>query len=217
MNTKIKTFQLLADLFNKNGYQLYLVGGSTRDYLLDIPLTDMDVVTDATPEQEKTFLSHLDDTFSRYGSTKVLFEGVKFDITTLRKESGYTDSRHPSKVEYTNKLEEDVSRRDITINALYLSKDLKVVDLVDGVKDLRNKVIRIIGEPNKRIIEDPLRIIRILRFQLDLTFKLDKEVEDAIKTNICLLDKLNKDKIQSEINKCSHKKELVTLLKELKK
>ena len=214
MDNKIKTFVRLADLFNQNGYQLYLVGGSTRDYLLNIPLTDMDVVTDATPEQEKMFLPNLDDTFAKFGSTKLVFEGVKFDITTLRKESEYIDSRHPSKIEFTNKLEEDVSRRDITINALYLSKDLKVIDLVNGVKDLNDGIIRMIGNTSKRIAEDPLRIVRILRFKLDLDFKLDAEVELAIKENISLLEKLNIDKMNAELNKCAHKEKLKELIKD---
>lgn len=217
MDKKINTFINLAKLFSNNGYKLYLVGGSVRDYLLNIDLTDMDVVTDATPEEELKFLDNLDDTFKKYGSTKLKFEDVKFDITTLRKESEYLDSRHPQKIIYTNKLEEDVYRRDITINALYLDSNLNVIDLVNGQDDLKNKIIRIIGEPNKRIIEDPLRIIRILRFQLNLGFLLEKNTEIAIKTHINLLEKLNKSKIEQEINKCENKEQLIRLIEEYKK
>ena len=162
MDNKIQTFIDLANIYESHGYHLYLVGGTVRDYLLNISLTDMDAVTDATPEEQKEFIEKADYTFSKYGSIKVVFQDIKFDVTTLRKESGYSDSRHPNQVEYTDKLEEDVSRRDVTINALYLSKDLKVIDLVNGQKDLENKVIRVIGDPDNRFKEDPLRIIRLL-------------------------------------------------------
>ena len=125
MDYKLEAFINFAQLFESHGYQLYLVGGSVRDYLLGIPLMDMDVVTDATPEQEKEFLEGGEYAFEKYGSIRFSYDGVKFDVTTLRKETGYIDSRHPSEVVFTNRLEEDVYRRDITINALYLSKDLK--------------------------------------------------------------------------------------------
>ena len=217
MDSKIRTFIDLANLFEENGFKLFLVGGSVRDYLLNKPLTDMDVATDATPEDEIKFLNNLDTTFAKYGSTKLIFKGVKFDVTTFRKEREYSDSRHPSKVQYTTDINEDVSRRDITINALYLDKDLNVIDLVDGVKDLNNHLIRIIGDPNTRLLEDPLRIVRILRFKLDLGFELDDDTYKAIKNHIQSLEKLNPDKITQEINKSSHKEELKSLLTQLSK
>ena len=161
MDYKISLFQELADLFNRHGYQLFLVGGSTRDYLLNIPLTDMDLVTDATPEDVKSFLENADYTFERFGSVKFKYKDVKFDLTTIRKEAGYVDSRHPNVVFFTKDIKEDYPRRDLTINALYLDKDLKVLDFVNGQKDLKNKVIRMVGDPLNRIKEDPLRIIRV--------------------------------------------------------
>ena len=180
MDYKISLFQELADLFNRHGYQLYLVGGSTRDYLLNIPLTDMDLVTDATPEDTKSFLENADYTFERFGSVKFKYKDVKFDLTTFRKEAGYVDSRHPNVVFFTKDIKEDYSRRDITINALYLDKDLKVIDFVNGLNDLNNRLIKMVGDPNKRIKEDPLRIVRIYRFKFDLNFSIDKELEKVI-------------------------------------
>ena len=103
------------------------------------------------------------------------YKGIKFDITTLRKEDGYSDFRHPNKIKFTNSLKEDVLRRDITINALYMDKDLNVIDYVNGKEDINNKIIKMIGNPETRISEDPLRIIRILRFQLETNFKIEKE------------------------------------------
>ena len=215
MDYKLEAFIKFAQLFESHGYQLYLVGGSVRDYLLGIPLTDMDVVTDATPEQEKEFLEGGEYTFEKYGSIRFSYDGVKFDVTTLRKETGYIDSRHPSEVVFTNKLEEDVYRRDITINALYLSKDLKVIDFVDGQKDLKNKTIRMIGDPDKRFMEDPSRILRVLRFKIDFGFEIEKNTYQSLENNISLVDLLNQDKVKQEVNKCSKPLELLSILNEL--
>ncbi len=215
MDYKLEAFIKLANLFESQGYHLYLVGGSVRDYLLGLDLSDMDVVTDATPEQEKEFLDGGEYTFEKYGSIRFLFDGVKFDITTLRQETGYKDSRHPTEVVFTDKLEVDVYRRDITINALYLSKDLNVIDLVNGQKDLNNKIIRMIGDPDKRFNEDPLRILRVLRFQIDFGFEIEKNTYESLKNNISLVDLLNPEKVKQEVNKCSKPLELLTLLNEL--
>ena len=214
MNNKIQTFIQLADVFESHGHHLYLVGGSVRDYLLSIPLTDMDVVSDATPSQMKEFLKEADYAFEKYGSVKLVFNEVKFDITTLRKESDYVDSRHPKEVVYTDKLEIDVVRRDITINALYLSKELKVIDLVGGLDDLNNKLIRVVGNPDIRFKEDPLRIIRILRFKVDLGFEIEEETLASLKNNASLIYLLNKDKVNQEVKKAHHQESLLELLKQ---
>lgn len=215
MDYKISLFQELADIFNKHGYQLFLVGGSTRDYLLNIPLTDMDLVTDATPEETKSFLDNADYTFERFGSVKFKYKDVKFDLTTFRKEGGYVDSRHPNVIFFTKDIKEDYPRRDLTINALYLDKDLNVLDFVNGQKDLKNKVIRMVGDPTIRIKEDPLRIIRVYRFKLDLGFNVDNELEKVIKNNKDLLGNIRKEKILEEIHKCHHKEELKAILEKL--
>ena len=208
MDYKLSLFIELVDLFNSHGYQLYLVGGSTRDYLLHIPLNDMDLVTDATPEESKKFLTSADYTFERFGTVKLIYKNVKFDLTTFRKETGYSDSRHPNVVIFTKDIKEDYSRRDITINALYLDKDLKVIDFVNGLNDLNNRLIKMVGDPNKRIKEDPLRIVRIYRFKFDLDFSIDKDLEKVIQENKDLLLNLRKEKILEEIRKCHHQSEL---------
>ncbi len=208
MDYKLSLFIELVDLFNKHGYQLYLVGGSTRDFLLHIPLNDMDLVTNATPEESKKFLMDADYTFERFGTVKFNYKNVKFDLTTFRKEKGYSDSRHPNEVIFTKNIKEDYSRRDITINALYLDKNLKVIDFVNGLEDLNNHIIRMVGDPYKRIKEDPLRIVRIYRFQFDLGFFIDKDLEKVIEENKVLLLNLRKEKILEEIRKCHHQSEL---------
>lgn len=213
MESTIAIYLELVELFEENNHFLYLVGGTVRDYLLNLPLTDMDAVTDATPEEMMKFLIDADDTFKKFGSIKLKFKGKKFDITTLRKETGYLDSRHPNEIVFTDKLEEDVVRRDISINAMYLDKNLKVIDMVDGEQDIQNKLIRLIGDKELRVVEDPLRILRILRFSLDLGFDIEEDTYFVVKRNILLLNKLNIDKVKQEINKCKHKQEMLNLLK----
>ena len=212
MDSKILLFQELADLFKSHDFLLYMVGGTVRDYLLCKELTDMDLVTDATPSEMKEFLPEADYTFSKFGSVKFVYKEVKFDITTLRKEEGYQDYRHPSKICFTKSIKEDVFRRDITINALYMNNDLEVIDLVGGQKDVDRKIIRMIGNPLKRIEEDPLRIIRIYRFELETGFEIEKELQKTLEENFSKVDLLNKDKILQEIKKSSHPNELRQIL-----
>ena len=213
MDNKIKLYIELAESFKKNGFSLWLVGGTVRDYLLNKELTDMDLVTNATPNDMKAFLEHADYTFERFGSVKLLYKGVKFDITTLRKENEYQDSRHPNKIEFTDSLEIDVKRRDLTINALYMNDELKVIDYVNGVSDIDNKIIRFVGEAEKRISEDPLRIIRTYRFALETGFEIESSTKKALELNFDLVKKLNIEKIKEEIRKSNHKEDLIKLLK----
>ena len=207
---KLDSFKRLAQLFKDHGYNLYLVGGSVRDYLLNLDINDLDVCTDATPDDIKSFYNEeASYTFSYMGAVTLRFEGLRFDLTTLREEGGYDDYRHPSYIKFVKDLSIDVKRRDFTINALYLTSDLKVLDYVDGVNDLNNKLIRMIGDPNKRINEDPLRIIRAIRFSLDYGFKIDDRLETEIRNNIHLLDELNIEKIKQEIKKIKTPKEQI--------
>lgn len=213
MEHKLEIYRDLAALFDSKGFLLYLVGGTVRDYLLGKELTDMDLVTDATPSEMKEFLSNADYTFEKYGSVRLKIEEIKFDITTLRKEEEYSDYRHPNKICFTKSLKEDVFRRDITINAMYMDKDLKVIDFVGGQKDISNKIIRMIGKPLKRINEDPLRIIRIYRFKLETGFEIERELNDVLEHNFSKAKLINKDKINQEIRKSTHQEELIELLK----
>lgn len=214
MDKKIELFKLLSKEFVKRGFSLYLVGGTVRDYLLGVPLSDMDLVTDATPMEMRMFLD-ADYTFEKYGSVKYFYEGVKFDITTLRIECNYSDSRHPKRVCFTKSLKDDVFRRDLTINALYMDKDLNVIDFVGGLADLKNKIINMVGDPLKRISEDPLRIIRAYRFMLEFNFDIEPKLDEVMKENISLVKKLNIDKVRQEIKKSSHQNELISLLNKI--
>lgn len=198
-------FLSLAKLFNDNGYRLYMVGGTTRDYLLDKEVCDYDFVSDATPEQMKKFLPDANYTFAKYGSVHAKSLGEHVDITTLRIENNYGDSRHPSEICFTNSLEKDYIRRDFTINAIYIDENFNVIDYCGGVTDLKKKIIRFIGEPDKRVKEDPLRILRAKRFAHNLDFEIEEKSLKAIEQNSELLNKLNPQKIQEEMKKISTK------------
>ena len=205
---KLDAFIKLATLFSEHGYHLYLVGGSVRDYLLKGDIDDLDVCADATPNDVKSFYSgEATYAFEKMGAVTLKYEGYRFDLTTLREEGDYVDFRHPSFIHFVKDLKVDVRRRDFTVNALYLDKDLNVLDYVDGQKDLSNKIIRVIGDPNTRLKEDPLRILRALRFSLDFNFKIEESLEKAMKENIELLKKLNVEKIKQELKKIKVKDE----------
>ena len=207
MEERIRAFQSLADIFNDHGYHLYLVGGTVRDYLLGLPLDDMDAVTDATPIQIVSFLPDVDTTFAHLGSLKYKDRvGIKFDITTLRKESGYLDSRHPNNIVFVKNLEDDYLRRDFTVNALYMDRDLKIYDYCHGQEDLKKHLLRMVGNPDERLKEDPLRILRAIRFHLMYKLKIDKDLFEAMRDRFYLLENITDAKIKSELNKIDYQK-----------
>ena len=199
---KIQEFQSLASLFKAHGYNLYLVGGTVRDYLLGLELSDMDAVTDATPIEVVSFLPNCDTTFAHLGSLKYKSEsGLKFDITTLREESSYLDSRHPSRITFVKDLKLDYKRRDFTINAMYMDSSLNVIDYCNGKEDLSRHLLRMVGDPDKRLKEDPLRILRAIRFHLVFKMILDEKLEEAMRDRFYLLNNITDAKIQSELDK----------------
>lgn len=203
MNKKI--FLTLSKLFQDNKFNLYVIGGTSRDYLLNLDVLDYDFVTDATPEEIKNFLPDAIFTFAKYGSVSAKVEGVKVDITTFRKEEGYGDFRHPSKISFVKTIEEDFVRRDFTINAIYLDKDFNIIDPSKGLDDIKNKLIRFIGDPETRIKEDPLRILRAERFAKKLKFSIEPKSMEAIEKYRYLLDKLNPQKVEEEKRKENNK------------
>ena len=215
---KIKEFQQLAQLFKSHGFNLFLTGGTVRDYLLNKELMDMDAVTDATPFEVISFLSNVDTTFAHLGSLKYKNEnGIKFDITTLREESSYLDSRHPSKITFVKDLKIDYLRRDFTINAMYMDAELNVIDYSSGQKDLSNHILRMVGDPDTRLKEDPLRILRAIRFALMFNLVIEPSLFEAMRDRFYLLSNITDAKIRSEIDKIKeedinlkYKKELLS-------
>lgn len=194
-------FLRLSSLYAEHGHRLFLIGGTSRDLLLGIDPSDIDLVTDATPEEEKAFLPDLEMTFARFGSVHLKTEAGDIDITTMRRESGYKDSRHPSKIEFIRDLKEDSLRRDFTINALYIDCQGNVSDYHGGLGDLKNRLIRFIGDPVTRIQEDPLRILRAERFAKRLGFQIEENTQKAMEEHRDLLRLLNPEKIAMEMKK----------------
>ncbi len=178
-----------------------MIGGTSRDYLLGLPVADFDLVTDATPAQMETFLTEADYRFAHYGNVKLKVDAYHVDITTLREEAGYKDYRHPQSIHFVTDIEKDYPRRDFTVNAIYIDSELQIHDFAFGHDHLRAKRLVMIGEPNARLQEDPLRILRALRFCLRLGFTLDEPLQRAIVNNVDMLEYLTGAKVNDEIAK----------------
>ncbi len=173
-------------VFQDNGFEAYLVGGAVRDLILNKPCSDWDVATNATPEQVMSLFKFVIPTGIDHGTVTVHFgHGEKkeeIEVTTFRTESQYSDGRHPDKIEYAASITEDLSRRDFTMNAIAVNlKDGRIVDPFDGQKDIRKKIIRTVGKPYERFMEDGLRPIRALRFASQLNFSIQKDTFSEIK------------------------------------
>ena len=194
-------FEYLKKIFNEHNFHLYMIGSTSRDFLMKREIEDYDFVTDATPDEVLSFLD-CNATYKKFGTLSLKVNDKHCDIVTLRKESGYLDSRHPSKIEFIKDINEDYKRRDFTINAIYIDEDYKVKDVSkDGVNDLNNKILRFIGDPTKRIKEDPLRILRAKRFIVEYGLTPEKETLKALKENKDLISTIKEGKIIEEKRK----------------
>lgn len=171
----------LSEIFSRNGYSLYLVGGAVRDYVLGIENHDYDFTTDAEPYEVKKMFRKTIDTGIKHGTVTVVFKGSSFEITTFRTEGEYHDGRHPDKVSFVRNLDEDLKRRDFTINALAVNLlSGTIIDNHEGLKDLKSGKIRAIGCPEERFSEDALRMLRACRFSAKLGFEVESETKSAI-------------------------------------
>lgn len=183
------------------GFEAYFVGGSVRDVLLHRHVHDVDITTSAYPEEVKELFDKSIDTGIKHGTVTVLYGGESYEITTFRTESGYQDFRRPDHVTFVQNLDEDLKRRDFTINALAMDMHGDIVDLFNGIEDLKNHIIRAVGNPEKRFHEDALRMMRAVRFMSQLEFKLEEKTEQAIKDNHELLEKISVERIREEFVK----------------
>ena len=190
----------LATVFNESGFSLYLVGGAVRDYILGKENNDYDFTTDAEPQDVKKLFKRTIDTGIKHGTVTVIFHGHHYEITTFRTEGDYLDSRHPESVHFVKSLEEDLMRRDFTINAFAASlPDGKIIDLHDGMKDLRHKTIRAIGNPEKRFKEDALRMMRAARFSSQLGFRIERETLKAMHELHGTITHVSAERIREEL------------------
>lgn len=182
------------------GFQAYIVGGFVRDYILGIESNDIDINTNATPKEIKDiFDSCLPN--EDYGSVTVFKKGVRFEITTFRKEMSYLDNRRPSQIEYIDDLYQDLLRRDFTINTLCINKDGEIIDFLGGRSEIDNRVVKTVGDAKTRFEEDSLRILRAVRFATLLDFELDKETREAIIETRELLKNLSYYRKKEELDK----------------
>ena len=163
-------------VFEKSGFKAYLVGGAVRDLFLKKPASDWDVATNATPQDVIKMFKFVVPTGIEHGTVTVHFMGQEIEVTTFRTEAGYSDGRHPDSVNYAATIEEDLSRRDFTMNAIAVNlADGSIVDPFDGRKDIKAKLIRTVGSANERFMEDGLRPIRAIRFACKLGFSIEKQ------------------------------------------
>lgn len=193
----------IIEVFEKAGAEIYIVGGSVRDLLLRREVNDWDFTTNLTPEEMKklfpknSFCNNQFGTFSVVGKNKEIFE-----ITTFRTEQGYSDSRHPDNIKWGKTLEEDLQRRDFTINAIaYDIKDKKIIDLYSGQKDLQNRLIRTVGNPDERFKEDALRLMRAVRIATQINFEIEEKTFESIKNNSKLINNVAFERIKDELFK----------------
>lgn len=192
----------LARIFNKHSYSLYLVGGAVRDYILKKENSDYDLTTSATPDEVKVMFKRTIDTGIKHGTVTVIFSGEHYEITTFRTEGDYSDSRHPDSVTFVRSLEEDLKRRDFTINAL--ACDIitgEIIDLHGGTDDLEKGIIRAIGIPEDRFDEDALRMFRACRFAAKLDFTIEENTLKAIKSLHGNIRKVSVERIKDEMDK----------------
>lgn len=191
----------------KAGFESFLVGGIVRDMVLKRTVDNIDIATSATPGQVESFLKKNKIGFKtigkKFGTILALVGKLPVEITTFRKESGYSDRRHPDEVMFSKSMLADAQRRDLTINALYYDPDQdKVFDPTNyGLKDLEAKLIRLVGDPKKRIDEDPLRMLRAVRLSIQLGFRFEKKSFAALKTRAKLIKSVSGERIKAELDK----------------
>ena len=189
------------NILNNNGFEAYIVGGCVRDSLLGVAPKDWDITTSAKPEEIiKCFKRYRTiNTGLKHGTVTVVINRKQLEVTTYRIDGRYTDNRHPDSVLFTEKISHDLKRRDFTVNSLAYNQQ-GLIDLFGGAEDIKNKVIKCVGEPNERFNEDGLRILRALRFASVLDFDIDENTSFSIHRNKELLSNISKERISSEFS-----------------
>lgn len=196
--------QRILKTFHQKGWEALLAGGGVRDALLENPPKDFDVAVSARPEEVLKLFPKAKDQWKRYGVVFLPLEGEgrTVEITTFRREHSYKDGRRPQFVEYTSSPKEDAKRRDFTVNALFYDvKNRQIMDFVDGLQDLKTRILRTVGEPKARFEEDYLRPLRALRFAHQLQFTIEPKTQQAIPPFAKKLQNLSKERIYNELLK----------------
>ncbi len=193
--------------FAENKAEIYIVGGSVRDLILGREVNDWDFTTNLPPEEMKKLFPKNSFYNNNFGTLSILGkDGEIFEVTTFRTERGYSDGRHPDEVKWGKSLKEDLERRDFTINAIAikisdLSSQISVIDMFEGQKDLENKLIRTVGNPDERFGEDALRLIRAVRIAGQIGFKIEEKTLESIRKNAKLINNIAGERIRDELFK----------------
>ena len=198
-----KNVDTAINLLQSAGFEAYAVGGCVRDSLLGKTPNDWDITTSAKPEDMKSVFAdfHCIDTGIKHGTVTVVIDGEPLEITTFRLDGEYEDNRHPKSVTFTSNLGADLGRRDFTVNAMAYSKKTGTVDLFGGQNDLKNRIIRCVGDPDRRFNEDALRILRALRFASALDFEIEEKTAQSLLKNRALLGNISEERIAKELLK----------------
>lgn len=186
----------------EHGFDCYLVGGAIRNQLLNKEVKDYDLTTNAEPQEVMKLFKRVVPTGLKHGTVTILIKDQAYEITTYRIDGKYTNGRHPDRITFTPSIEEDLKRRDFTINSLALNVDTgEILDINGGLEDLENRIIRAIGEPAKRFDEDALRLVRACRFATQIHFSIEENTMKAMKTTLQKLPGVSKERISEELIK----------------
>lgn len=196
-----KNAETILHILESAGFEAYVVGGCVRDCILGRKPDDWDITTSAKPEQVKALFHRTVDTGLQHGTVTVLMEKEGYEVTTYRVDGEYEDGRHPKEVTFTASLEEDLKRRDFTINAMAYNPSKGLVDLFGGMQDMEQKIIRCVGEPLERFTEDALRIMRAVRFSAQLGFTIEEHTRKALGVLAPNLKHVSAERIQVELLK----------------
>lgn len=213
--TALKLLKKIEDY----GFEAYIVGGYVRDYVMDIKSIDIDICTNATPKDLNAIFKDSVLPNEKYGSITVIYNKIRFEITTFRKDIKYINNRFPAKVKYINHLDQDLKRRDFTINTLCMNSNGDIIDLLDGKEDIESKIIKMVGNPKYRLKEDALRILRAIRFATIFNYELEEKLKIYIKRYGYLLKKLSYHRKKEELDKIFASKNVdygIRLIRELK-
>ena len=212
------TARIILNKINDAGFKAYLVGGYPRDLYLGRSSMDFDICTNATPKDLKEIFGDIRQHLEQYGSVTVYLNDLRFEITTFRKDIKYINNRKPIEIEYIDNLEDDLKRRDFTMNTMCLDSEGNLIDLLNGKEDIDRHVIKTVGDADKKISEDSLRILRAIRFATTLDFDLDPALKVAIVNNKDLLKTLSHFRKKEELDKIfasANSKYGINLIKEL--
>ena len=187
----------IIHILSEAGFEAYALCGCVRECLLGVEPKDWDITTSALPEEVKELFHRTIDTGIKHGTVTVMMNHTGFEVTTYRIDGEYEDGRHPKEVTFTRSLKEDLRRRDFTINAMAYNEENGLVDLFGGQQDLKDGIIRCVGEPVERFTEDALRMLRAVRFSAALGFSIEEKTAEAAKTMAENLSKVSAERIQT--------------------